>query len=105
MELEKTKKELKKKKAPDLQGWRNEYITSAGKDLTDSILMMLNEVAKNQRVPNEWRDMIIKSIYKNKGNVNEMTNQRGLFLTSILSKVMEKIVYYEKEYRSFSVEG
>ena len=36
--------------------------------------------------------MKIKSIYKNKGSKKKVKNRRGLFLTNILSKCMEKII-------------
>ena len=33
----------------------------------------------------------LKSIYKNKGSRNKKENRRGLFITSIISKLYEKI--------------
>ena len=41
--------------------------------------------------------MTIKSIYKNKGSRQEVANRRGIFLTSVLSKVVEKIVLNKVE--------
>ena len=37
--------------------------------------------------------MKIKLIYKVKGNKTEMNNQRGIFMTNILSKFLERIIH------------
>ena len=63
------------------------------KNLDKSIHVMLNEISKTRNIPLEWQTMKIKSIYKNKGSRKQMKNQRGLFITNILSKLMEKILY------------
>ena len=59
-------------KAPDLQGWRYEIIKNAGVDLEKSILLMMNEMATNNVVAQEWEEMIIKAINKPKGDTREM---------------------------------
>ena len=91
-EYQQMKKELKSGKAPDLQGWRYEVIKYAGEDLERSILTMVNELATNNIVAKEWEEMIIKSISKMKGDLRSMSSKRGLFLTNIVSKVMEKLI-------------
>ena len=91
-EYEKVKKELKNGKAADLQGWRYEFIKNAGEDLDDSILTMINEVVRSFLVPEEWEEMVIKSVSKGKGDLRAMTSRRGLFLTNIISKLTEKMI-------------
>ena len=91
-EYETVKKGLKMKKAADSQGWKYEMITSAGDDLEESILMMLNKVVCNYVVPTQWEEVLIKSIYKGKGDRKSMDFKRGLFLTNIVSKVAEKVI-------------
>ena len=90
-ELDTVCKELKKKKAPDKEGWRYEMVMNAGEDLKNSLLIILNKLAKNKCVPEEWNQMVIKSISKGKGDIRLMDNRRGLFLTNIISKIMEKL--------------
>ena len=91
-EYDEVKKEIKNGKAPDLQGWRYELVKNAGEDLEESILCMINELVSAFAVPIEWLEMIIKSIGKGKGDSHSMNSKRGLFLTNILSKVMEKLI-------------
>ena len=91
-EYQQMKKELKARKAPDLQGWRYEMVKHAGDDLDKSILTMINEMTHNNVVADEWEEMIIKAISKGKGDLQAMGSKRGLFLTNILSKVVEKLI-------------
>ena len=91
-EYDKVKRELKNGKAPDLQGWRYEFIKNAGKDLDESMLKMINTVVTNNIVPEQWIYLIIKSISKGKGDLLSMDSKRGLFLTNIVSKFVEKMI-------------
>jgi hypothetical protein len=91
-EYKNMKKQLKNRVAPDLQGWRYEMVKYAGQDLERSLLIMFNELATNNIIAEEWIHMVIKSISKMKGDLQSMSSKRGLFLTNILSKVMEKLI-------------
>ena len=91
-EMDKVIKELKLGKASDIQGWCNEMLKWGGEDMKKSLRSMLNEVLKTKCIPTEWEKFKIKSIYKNKGSRHELKNRRGIFITSVLSKVMEKIL-------------
>ena len=90
-ELEAVCKELKKGKAPDREGWRYEMILNYGADLKSSLLEIINELVSNYVVPEEWKKMTIKSISKGKGDLRAMDSKRGLFLTNIISKIVEKL--------------
>ena len=54
-------------------------------------LILLNRIERQQRTLTQWRQTIIKSIYKggNKANISE--SQRGIFLVNIISKVYELV--------------
>ena len=91
-EYQNMKKELKKGKAPDTQGWRYEMVINAGKDMEESILEMANKMVIHKIQPNEWKKMVIKSIDKGKGGKRKMNGKRGLFLTNIISKIIEKLL-------------
>ena len=96
-EYEQMKKKLKKKKAPDKQGWRYEFIQWAGKDMENSIKLMINEVLRTKTQIEEWHQMTIKSVSKNSKKRMEMQYKRGLFLTNILSKSMERILLNRRQ--------
>ena len=83
-EFELVVKELKKKKAADEDGWRYEFFIYGGEDLKKSVLKIINILTKRYYVPTEWKEMIIKSISKGKGDLRSMNSRRGLFLTNCL---------------------
>ena len=64
---------------------RNKYIKYGGEDLRQSLLVLLNEVLEKGDIPYKWKTMRKKSMYKKKGDRREMENQRGIFLTNIIS--------------------
>ena len=96
-EYDTMKKQLKKKKAPDLEGWRYEWIENAGEDLEKSIKCMMNETLDSKKPPREWKGMRIKVLTKDKKKKMEMEYKRGLFLTNIVSKCVEKIMLNRRQ--------
>ena len=94
------KANLKNRKTADIENWRYEYIKYAGKDLQDSLIHMINEVMETKQIPNQWKYMKIKSIYKKKGQRQCMKNQRGLFFTNVISKVVERMIYNRNQNRN-----
>ena len=91
-ELNTAIKQMKKKKAADIGGMKAEYVIYAANEARKSLLSILNEIYKKNEIPKKWEKMKIKSLYKNKGSRSEMTNQRGLFITNIVSKIFERII-------------
>ena len=91
-EIKKATKELKKKKAGDRSRMRNEMIIEGGEKIIESIHKMFNIIIRSQTIPEKWKQMTIKSIYKGKGSKQDMKNRRGLFLTNIVSKLFERVI-------------
>ena len=85
-------KKLKKKKAGDHEVRKNELIVAGGNEMVKSLVVLFNKILEHLSVPKQREKMIIKSIYKNKGKITEMKNRRGIFLTSVIGKVFEKVV-------------
>lgn len=90
-DLEVAKKQLKKKKAKDRDGWNNELIIEGGKEMDASIVNILNQIQQEKSIVKEWTEMTIKSV-KKKGSSSKLDNRRGLFLTNIIGKVYERII-------------
>ena len=66
-------------------------ILEAGEEMVKSLKIMFNRILKEHSIPRQWTEMTIKSIHK-KGSKMMMENRRGLFLTSIISKVFERVL-------------
>ena len=91
-EVRKVVNELKRKKAPDLEDFRNEYLKGGGEEMILSLVTLFNQILKELSVPEQWAKVKVKSIYKNKGKRTEMKNRRGIFLTNVVSKAFEKVL-------------
>ena len=66
-------------------------ILNGGEDLNESFNEMLQQLLESKTIPREWTKVKVKSIHK-RGSKKDLGNQRGLFLTNIISKVMERIL-------------
>ena len=90
-EVTKIIKKLKKRKASDKQGWRNEYAIYGGVEMTRSLTKIAQIASDQLECPKEWDDMTIKSVHK-KGSKMLLTNKRGLFITNIIGKILERVL-------------
>ena len=90
-EIESAVKKLKKRKAGDREGWKNEMIAGGGTDMKRSFELMIKTMLKEKIVPEEWARIRIQSVLK-KGPKKDLANQRGLFITNIVSKVVERVL-------------
>ena len=54
---------------------------------------MLNCILRQKQPPEQWKKVNIQTTYKGKGSTKMLNNYRAIFLTNILSKIFEKIVY------------
>ena len=53
---------------------------------------MFNLAFKKGQAPTKWKTLIIKTMYKRKGNRRQLKNWRGIFLTLSISKIFEKLI-------------
>ena len=63
-----------------------------GKELRNFILHVVNMVKNKQEIPPKWIIFKIVTLYKNKGSLKKLVNQRGIFLTPVISKIFEKLI-------------
>ena len=90
-ELDAAIRELKKGKSwPDK--FPPEVFIHGGKELRSFILRVVNMVKNKQEIPPKWIIFQIVTMYKKKGSLKKLVNQRGIFLTPVISKVFEKLI-------------
>jgi len=90
-EIMKKLKELDKRKAkgPDeVSGW---VLKECAEELSHPITILYENSLKQGKIPNQWKLADIVPIFK-KGNKEDPLNYRPVSLTSILCKILEKIV-------------
>ena len=106
VEMNKVLRSMKAGKAPGPDNITYEIIQHAGTNLKNNILKMINYFWTKEDIPSKLQCLYIKSMYKGKGNMDELENQRGLFLSSIIIKFYEKLImqrmYPETESHGFS---
>ena len=91
-ELNEIIEKLARKKAPGLDGITTELLKYAGTGLLQALLDIFNYMKNNIVVPHQWEEVLVTTIYKGKGRKKELCNYRGIFLTSVLSKIFEKLI-------------
>ena len=92
-ELNKAIKTMKMGKAPGPDQITYELIINSGVNLKKNLLKMINYFWMKEVIPTKLKTLYIKSMYKGKGDICELENQRGLFLSSNIIKFYEKMIY------------
>ena len=97
-DLEKAIKTLKSNQARDPNGMISEIFkpNNAGKDLKKAVLDLMNLVLETLCIPDYMKLADISSIFKNKKSRMDLANDRGIFLLTVLRKILDKMVYMEK---------
>ena len=96
-QLEKAMKTLKKNKSRDPNGWINELFQDgvAGNNLKLSLLHILNEMKKQNYIPDFVRFADVSTIYKGKGSKKDLRNERGIFVVTIFRSLLMKLIYQD----------
>jgi hypothetical protein len=66
---------------------------------------LFNLIFRSNKMPDEWRWSILLSIFKNKGDVQNCTNYRGIKLMSHRMKLWEMIIEHRFYDRDIDYEG
>lgn len=88
----KVRQGLKNKKAPGLDQITNEILKNAGDGLLEEMVAVINDMKNNSESPKQWNQVLITTLFKNKGTKKKLVNYRGIFLTSCISKLCEKLI-------------
>ena len=92
---------LKEDKSPGNDAMHPKFLKEVSEELGGILSHIMEQSMKTGEIPQDWRDALIVPIFK-KGSRNEAKNYRPVSLTSIVCKVMERIIkdgmieHYEK---------
>lgn len=89
---------MKNAKATGPDGIPAEAWKSLGDDGVDLLWDLFMKVYDQGKMPNAWRESVITPIYKEKGDIQNCGNYRGIKLMSHTMKIWEKII--EKRIRN-----
>ena len=97
-DLEKALKSLKNNKTRDPKGLINELFKQGtiGEDLKLGMLELFNTIKTEQKIPKFMQEANITTIYKKKGSRQDLNNDRGIFVVSVLRMILDTLIYQEK---------
>ena len=95
-DLNKALKSFKNNKARDAFGHTYVLFKYGGTDLKISLLNLCNAVKNKHIYPEIFQPSNISSIYKRKGEKNDLNNDRGIFNVVKIRSILDKLVYNEK---------
>ena len=91
-ELKKAIMSFKNGKSPGPDFVPAELLKWAGDEFLEAILNVVNDIKNYVDVPLPWEELLIKTLYKRKGSKKLLENFRGIFLSSVFYKLMEKLI-------------
>ena len=96
-QLDKVLKSLKNNKTKDPLGMINEIFKPGiiGADLKKALIDLFKGVKENSTLPDYMLLENISSIYKSRGSRFEMENERGIFILTVLKKILDKLMYFD----------
>ena len=97
-DLEAALKSLKNNKTADPNNMINEIFKPgcAGSDLLKSLVLLNNGIKETFFFPEYMLIENITTIFKNKGSRFDMDNDRGIFILTVLKKILDNLIYNDK---------
>ncbi len=91
-EVHKAAKSLKNNKAVGPDGLPAEVFKYGGYTLTRRVHRFIRDVWQSQRLPQQWKDANIVTVYKRKGDKAVCGNYRGISLLAVAGKVLARVM-------------
>ncbi|KAL6569658.1 hypothetical protein OROMI_014172 [Orobanche minor] len=85
-------KKMGSKKAEGPDGIPIEVWRCLGERGIDWLTMLFNKIWRSNKMPSAWRKSILVPLYKNKGDVQDYSNYRGIKLMSHTMKLWERVI-------------
>jgi len=82
---------LKTDKSPGPDSLHPRLLKELSESIVNPLCTIFNQSLNNRKVPKQWKNALISAIFK-KGNKSQAKNYRPVSLTSIVCKIMEKII-------------
>ena len=97
-DLDNVLKKLKSNKTRDPHGLINEIFKHGviGEDLKLAMVNLFNDVKIHLKLPEKLQYANITTIWKKKGSRQDMENDRGIFVVSVLRMILDSLIYEDK---------
>ena len=91
-EIKKATMQLKVGKSPGIDGIPEEVYQHGGEVVLDKLQDLFTNCWEKGTLPQDLRDAVIVSLYKNKGEKSDYSNYRGITQLSIAGKILARIL-------------
>jgi exonuclease III len=91
-EITRAIKTMKNNKASGFDAIINEYIKATSDIFLPIYVKLFNIVLTTGNIPSDWTIGIIRPIYKNKGNISDPDNYRGITILSCFGKLFTSVI-------------
>ena len=82
---------LKTDKSPGPDSVHPRLLKELSESIVNPLCTIFNQSLNNRKVPKQWKNALISAIFK-KGNKSQAKHYRPVRLTSVVCKIMEKII-------------
>ena len=66
-------------------------------EMVQSLAILFNRVEEENKIPIQWKETKVKSVYKGRNKEGTQESQRKIFLMNIVCKVYEKVKKLQNE--------
>lgn len=91
-EVSEALKRMKNGKAVGPDGIPVEVWKALGAEGVDLLLDLFRKIYKEEKMPDVWRDSVLVPLYKEKGDIQDCKNYRGIKLVSHTLKIWERVI-------------
>jgi hypothetical protein len=91
-EIAEALKKMKSRRAVGPDGIPIEAWKCLGEKGLEWLTNLFNKIWRTNKMPNEWRKSTLVPLYKNKGDIQDCTNYRGIKLMSHTMKLWERVI-------------
>ena len=91
-EVRRALNKMKKGKAVGPDGIPVEVWKCLGEEGIDILWDLYNKIYQQEKIPDSWRNSLLIPIYKNKGDIQDCANYRGIKLMAHTLKMYERII-------------
>ena len=83
---------MKNGEAAGVEGIPVEVWKGLGEEGIDMLWDLMQGICGQEKIPTEWRDGVVMPVYKEKGDIQDCGNYRGIKLMSHTMKIWERII-------------
>ena len=94
---------MRNKKAADKNNWKTEWIKEEGSEMVQSLATLFNREEEENKIPVQWRETKIRSVYKGGNKEKIQESQIRIFMMNIVYKVYERVKKHQNENKEANI--